>query len=632
MTAIYRWFYYMVPANPLLVRIVHGGSRRWQHFVIRAAYLGLLTLVMLFGLLTGGGLFGSQSLTQLAKSGTAVFAVVSRCQIGLICLLAPLFMAGAIAAEQSGKTFNILLTTPLSNMQIVLGSLMGRLYFVLALLASGLPLFAVLLIFGGVPVRSVFVSFGVAALSAIVTGSVAVTLAVLRAGGRKAVFVFVISIAGYLVACYMVDAFLLRGVAPRIPDSITWLTPLHPLLVLEASLNGTHYRVPPPELIAGYPAPLRFYLGNPFEAFAAITGGVSLLLIGWSAIRLRAVGQGDGGLITGSRLGRWLRLGQSSERRHAPREVWANPVAWREANTRGNRAAAIVGRWGFLVVSLIACGTILCFYHTRQITADVFEAALFTMLLVEVAVIILVAIYMSAGSVSREREDGTLDLLLTTPITPLKYLWGKLRGLVSFLLLLVAGPVFTVGMVSVYTIIGQLRHWPQVVITRNAGAVMVSDAELMFPESPLLMALVLVPFVACCAVVGMSCSLSSKRVLRALVLTVPITGLILVGYRLLRRWHGPDDPAPGPGRRLARPHQRADDDPRPVDQRQPIRRQPPLRPREPAHRRHHRGGHLLTHHLLDAHEHGETVRPERAKADGDGVSGKKRKEGKRHEA
>ena len=36
---------------------------------------------------------------------------------------------------------------------------------------------------------------------------------------------------------------------------------------------------------------------------------------------------------------------------------------------------------------------------------------------------------------------GTLDLLLTTPITPNKYIWGKVRGLVSFLVLLVAVPV-----------------------------------------------------------------------------------------------------------------------------------------------------------------------------------------------
>jgi ABC-type transport system involved in multi-copper enzyme maturation permease subunit len=133
-----------------------------------------------------------------------VFAIVGYGQVILICLLSPLFMAGTIASEQSGRTYDILLTTPLSNLQIVLGSLLGRLFFVLALLLSGLPLFAVLLIFGGVPISAVFVCF---ATSALLGGSVAVTLSVMHAGGRKAVFVFVIviviSIAAYLVAVYL---------------------------------------------------------------------------------------------------------------------------------------------------------------------------------------------------------------------------------------------------------------------------------------------------------------------------------------------------------------------------------------------------------------------------------------------
>ena len=64
-------------------------------------------------------------------------------------------------------------------------------------------------------------------------------------------------------------------------------------------------------------------------------------------------------------------------------------------------------------------------------TEEVFHGVLFAVLLLEVAVITLVALYMSAGCVSREREDGTLDLLLTTPTTPKQYIWGKLRGMRS---------------------------------------------------------------------------------------------------------------------------------------------------------------------------------------------------------
>lgn len=537
MLTLYRWLYYLLPANPMVVRVVQGGSRRMRHLSVRMGYLGVLVLVMLFGLLSGGGLTGNQSLTQLAKAGTWVFVIVSYWQIGLICLLAPLFMAGAIAAEQSGKTYEILLTTPLSNLQIVLGSLLGRLYFVLALLASGLPLFAVLLIFGGVPIQSVFVSFAVAALTTLLVGAMAITLAVLRTGGRKAVFLFVIATVGYLVATYTLDAFLLRGNAPPLPDGTTWLTPLHPLLVLEASFNGAHYRVPPAEILAAYPSLPRFYLGHPFGTFAILTGSLSLFLILWSAIRLRRLVQGESSVLGWwSRLGLW---GGGGERRRTPREVWTNPVAWREARTRGNRTARLLGRGLFVVVGLGAAAALLVMYHQGKLTLTdgsgrvvteggvVFQWALLTLLWIELATVVTVATYMSAGSISKEREDGTLDLLLTTPITPRKYLWGKLHGLVSFLGVLLAVPILTLAMVSTYTVVGLKLGWPQAEMSRSfatAQGQMIMREALVLPAAPFLWALVIVPFVAVCAMTGMSWSLKSKGVLGAVVPAVAILG------------------------------------------------------------------------------------------------------------
>jgi ABC-type Na+ efflux pump permease subunit len=59
-------------------------------------------------------------------------------------------------------------------------------------------------------------------------------------------------------------------------------------------------------------------------------------------------------------------------------------------------------------------------------------------------VILLIVTNAAASTVTREKEDGSLDLLLTTPITSRYYIWGKLRGLVSYVLPLVAVPVSSV--------------------------------------------------------------------------------------------------------------------------------------------------------------------------------------------
>ena len=52
--------------------------------------------------------------------------------------------------------------TPLTNAQIVLGSLFSRLYYVVALLLSGAPVFAITLLYGGVTASSIVLSFAIA--------------------------------------------------------------------------------------------------------------------------------------------------------------------------------------------------------------------------------------------------------------------------------------------------------------------------------------------------------------------------------------------------------------------------------------------------------------------------------------
>ncbi len=544
MTGFGRYLWRLLPGNPMVTRIVWGGGRRLPHLWVRMGYLGALILLVLVGLLSQDALEGTLALDQLARAGSWVFAVIAYGQVILICLLAPLFMAGAIASEQSGKTYNILLTTPLSNLQIVLGSLAGRLLFILALLASGLPLFSVLLVFGGVPAGAVLVSFAVAGMVAVTVGAIAVTMSVLRAGGRRAVFAFVIANLAFLLLLYLLDSMVLRRVNAGTPwaGHTTWVTPLHPLLVLESAINRANYAPPGEELVGEMSGLVRFYLARPFETFLVWTGVLSGGLLVACSLGVRRVAQGE------SRAWRWVRLrlrlpAPGAERRRAARSIGlANPVAWREANTRGKLAGGILARWGFLVLAVGGAGALLWRYHHDgywgstgasrgqvSLTPDAWlREGLSALLLIEVTVVVLVALYVSAGSVSREREDGTLDIMLTTPITPKQYVWGKLRGLVMFLSVLLAAPVATALLVSGYAWWGQRAGWVQATYVWRQGSgvgtggfgVSVPDVPLMYPEAPLVLAVMLVPTAALCVAIGMQFSLTNKSVISAVVKAV----------------------------------------------------------------------------------------------------------------
>ena len=150
----YAWR--LIPANPILLRVVEAGGRRRRDLFIRCAYLGLLVFVVIVSLVSGQNTVGAgASLNDLAKTSGQIFQNMSYLQLGLVALLAPIFTAGAITQEKDSQTYDILLSTPLTNGQIVLGSLLSRLFFVIALLVSGIPIFSITQVFGGVSIASI---------------------------------------------------------------------------------------------------------------------------------------------------------------------------------------------------------------------------------------------------------------------------------------------------------------------------------------------------------------------------------------------------------------------------------------------------------------------------------------------
>src|SRR3954467_12775345 len=205
MLGVADYIYRLLPANPILRRVVETGGKRRRDLLIRCGYLGFLIGVVVFSLLSSSSSFGSMSLDQLAKVSAQLFRTTSYWQLGLVAFLAPVFTAGAITQEKDSQTYDILLATPLTNAQIVLGSLLSRLFFVVTLLVSGIPVFSITQVFGGVAIRSIILSFAIAAATAFVTASIAMAIATFKVGTRRTIFSFYLFIVIYLVGGYLLD-------------------------------------------------------------------------------------------------------------------------------------------------------------------------------------------------------------------------------------------------------------------------------------------------------------------------------------------------------------------------------------------------------------------------------------------
>jgi ABC-type transport system involved in multi-copper enzyme maturation permease subunit len=587
-----EYFWRLIPANPILLRVVEAASKRRRDLFVRCGYLALLILVVIFALIGSGASLGGGNLGDLAKISARIFQQMSYLQLGLVALLAPIFTAGAITQEKDSQTYDILLATPLTNGQIVLGSLLSRLFFVIALLVSGIPIFSITQIFGGVAIRSIVMSFLIAAATTTVTGSLAMAIATFKVGTRRTIFSFYLFIVIFLVGGFLLDRldffhFDVQLDQQTVERSKTsWLTGIHPFLALRTLFNEQTYI--PPQL-GELPADLRgwpygWYLSRPDTFFVAFMFLISAILTLPSIVLLRRMAQSTTSIKT------WtlqkLKI-SSGELTRKPRNVWHNPIAWREAKTKASAAKASLLRYGFIAAGMVGAIVLVFLYSRENLTGEYINPTsynpttgflaiidgdkaqsyrvtrntqikindqpaganmlngrykvqqkipgpqmslngitlidvprrlapqdarsfLLGAVIVEFAVILLIVTNAAASTVTREKEDGSLDLLLTTPITSRYYIWGKLRGLVSYVLPLVAVPVASALLFIIYD---------------TADGLMSSDttrAWIVFPEAVLILPGLLIIVAAFASILGMQMSLRCRTTVRAVMSSVGI--------------------------------------------------------------------------------------------------------------
>jgi ABC-type transport system involved in multi-copper enzyme maturation permease subunit len=162
------------------------------------------------------------------------------------------------------------------------------------------------------------------------------------------------------------------------------------------------------------------------------------------------------------------------------------------------------------------------FFHAGGLSTSDFQVALLTLIGAEVTIVVLASINMSATAVSREREDGTLDIVLTTPIQPGPYLSGKLRGLVLYLLPMLMVPVLSLIAVGVYCMIR-----PEATSLPVSVGTMTYSIPLVSVPSGLALLLVFPPFVAFSVMLGLQWSIRSKGTIGSILAAVVIMLVIV---------------------------------------------------------------------------------------------------------
>jgi ABC-type transport system involved in multi-copper enzyme maturation permease subunit len=228
------------------VKELRGRMRGRRAFVVLTIHLLLVAgfAWMIESLMerTFSGGFGT-SFGASAEIGRALFVAMLMLLTLVVLVLAPASTAGAISLEREKQTLDMLATTPISSLAIVLGKLLSALAWILMLLLASIPVTALVFTFGGVGPEDMIRGYAVLLVSAFFFGSLGlfvsalvkrtqaatvinlVTVIALTAG-TAFLFVFWTAMAGSSFGGAVVrDSGFVDSITRRPPEALMWFNP-----------------------------------------------------------------------------------------------------------------------------------------------------------------------------------------------------------------------------------------------------------------------------------------------------------------------------------------------------------------------------------------------------------------------
>lgn len=393
-----------------------AAARRWQFYALRVALLLALLTVLALTWAPAGRVFRDGA--EVARLAERFAAGVVAVQVAAVLLVAPAATAGAICVDKSRGTLLHVFATDLSGREIVAGKLAARLAPVLALIVCGLPVFALSGLLGGIDPGAVIGAYLVTVGVALVGCSVALLLSVWATKTHHALLP-AYALLGVWVAGYPLLIYLL-GLSPP-STAVEWF----------GALSNPFFIALAPQVV-----PDRIGLAEQ-AVFLAGTVVISAVLVGLAAYRIRPVA-----------LGQVSRPARPSRRGLAARVVAlvpgpsldGNPVLWREWHRK--RPSRWTGRFwtAYAVASGLASLAVIGLYFLSPLEGVHVIASWVNAC--EIAVGLLLLSVSAAGALVEERDRGSLDVIMTTPLPTRSIVLGKWWGTFALVPRLMIFPVW----------------------------------------------------------------------------------------------------------------------------------------------------------------------------------------------
>ena len=406
------------PFGPIFGKELRVMSRRKRSYALRVGYLGVLLLFLLLAWTSTAdyGTGAAAAVQRQNQLGRTFFSFFASFSVGAMGLIGPVLTATAVNSERAGKTLNVLLMTPITATQIVLGKLFSRLLAALTLIGLSLPALAVVRLLGGVELGQMVGAICIIASAAVVGASLGLLLSVVVA---RAWAVILLSYFGLLVLWIFLPGLIgLSGAAlMNGTNNATAFMVLRAVMAISPPVNLA-------AVLAGPAVGFSFAWWPGVAAAAGLSGLFLLLAIGLVKRTVRREGEPAAKALKAEPLA-------ASQVKKA-RDVGDNPILWREL-----RQPLMRRGWRSVVGCILVVGLLVAFYlaltsasrgalfdHDTHIGFAVVFHGLFWLL----------AAVLGATSVAAEKEGDTWDVLIATPLAGRTIVWGKFWGALRRLL------------------------------------------------------------------------------------------------------------------------------------------------------------------------------------------------------
>jgi ABC-type transport system involved in multi-copper enzyme maturation permease subunit len=328
-----------------------------------------------------------------------------------IAVLTPAYLAGAIAGERDRGTLELLFTTHLSDREIVLGKLAAVVTHLAGILLAALPLLAITQLWGGVDIFLLSAAFLAAVLNLVAVGSLCVCCSAMSRTVVESLF------KSYILSAYFTGASLI----------LPYVSAASSYGLFEALRYGAWRGALP-----GPPSAWSTHGGFwPVFVCLSVNGLVALTSAALAIANLRPPARPK---AAAPRAGKPKRKPPAARPPAPLPPVGDRPLLWREMTVDGQRFPPRFERflartWPILVVLLVVVGRLFLTDAAGQNAGGIAVAVVSYLVLAGLGLVwCFIAAFFSAASVCREREQKTLDVLLTLPVSRAGVLGAKWLG------------------------------------------------------------------------------------------------------------------------------------------------------------------------------------------------------------